>query len=544
MEEFIFGTTASNDLKLLDHRVSNRGFQHAYRLHPNRPLPGESVAIRVQEGCDIHLDHAACIYTIDGSEPAGSCGEAVNGQVVKLHCISMEWDTITWGYVKTWEGILPPLPEGTVVRYIISGWDDDREETFADWPDAKLIKTRAVVSHTNGEPIDETPYSHPCGLTIFSYHLDNAGPPDWGRRTVMYQIFIDRFYPGDGRNWIQTSDLNIPMGGTLWGVIDKLDYIADLGVDSIWLSPFQPSPTYHGYDITDFYQVHERLGGSKALHKLVDVAHKRGIRVIMDFVCNHVSSQHPFFVEAQSNPNSRYRNWFFFDESMPNGYLGFFEVATMPELNLCNPEVRTTVLDAAAYWLRDFHIDGYRLDYANGPDLGFWSDFKAVCRATNPDCFLFGEVVDVPASHTGYEGRLDGLTDFALADAIRRHFGYGTLDTETYWRFKIDHLNFHPPDFIMLRFLDNHDMDRFIFIAGGSKERLKEATREIMMLDSPVIIYYGTEVGMNQSASRRALGLETARLPMEWDPSKQDRDLLAFFKQMIRDKRGLTRDLR
>ncbi len=542
MEEFIFGTTASNDLKLLDHRLSTQGLQHDYRVRPNPPQPDQPVTIIVREGHDIHIDHVACVYTTDGSEPAGSRGVASNGEVVMLHPVSTDWDTLIWGYIRTWEAILPPQPKGTVVRYIISGWREDGPEIDADWPNIKLTKMRAVISHTDDLPIDETPLENPCGHDVFNYHLTSASPPNWARRTVMYQIFIDRFHPGNGRSWIQTQEINQPMGGTLWGVIDKLGYIEALGADSIWLSPFQPSPSYHGYDATDFYHVSERLGGAEALRQLVKEAHRRGIRIMMDFVCNHVSDQHPAFIDAQGNPASPYRDWFTFDETSMHGYHAFFEVDTMPELNLCSAGARTAILDAAAYWLREFGIDGYRLDYANGPDFGFWSDFRAACKAENPECFLFGEVVDVPSSHLGYAGRLDGLVDFALTDVIRRRYGYGTLTHDEYERFRRNHLTFHAPDFIMLRFLDNHDMDRFYFIAEGDKDRLKQAMREIMVLDSPVILYYGTEVGMTQGVSRRAEGLEMARLPMEWDPAKQDRDLLAFFREIVQDRRDNHRE--
>jgi glycosidase len=132
---------------------------------------------------------------------------------------------------------------------------------------------------------------------------------------VIYQVFVDRFYPGRGRDWAQTDDLRGFCGGTLWGVAEKLDYIADLGVTCIWLSPIFPSPSHHGYDATDLYHVEPRLGGDEALRTLVSEAHRRDIRVLLDYVCNHVSQYHPVFVEAQADPTSPYRDWFTFDDS-------------------------------------------------------------------------------------------------------------------------------------------------------------------------------------------------------------------------------------
>ena len=119
---------------------------------------------------------------------------------------------------------------------------------------------------------------------------------------MIYHVFVDRFYPGGGVDWLQTDDLNGFCGGTLWGIAEKLDYIADLGVTCLWLSPIFPSPTHHGYDATDLYHIEPRLGGDEALRALVAEAHERDIRVLLDFVCNHVSNEHPIFEEARASP--------------------------------------------------------------------------------------------------------------------------------------------------------------------------------------------------------------------------------------------------
>jgi hypothetical protein len=174
-------------------------------------------------------------YTLDGTEPAGARGAAVNGHVLRLEPAGVVWDTFLWGYLAVWRGVLPAQPEGTVVRYRIGAWAGEGPEVFADWPEVQLAAELAADAFFHGEPL-------PANLTpgdpdrghLFTYHVDRLGPPDWAREAVIYQVFVDRFYPGSGRKWL-SDNVSAICGGTLWGIIDKLDYIADLGADCIWL---------------------------------------------------------------------------------------------------------------------------------------------------------------------------------------------------------------------------------------------------------------------------------------------------------------------
>ncbi len=535
MEDFVFGTVASDDLKLVHHRAARQGVQHAHQLDPKDPAPGQPVTLTVHVGPDLSADHVACYYTLDGSAPVGARGAAQNGYALALERAGVTWDTITWGYGETWRGTLPAQLEGTVVRYRVGAWTDDGAETFADWPNFKDQTDQATAAFF-GSAYKATPSDPARGVT-FTFHVDRLTPPDWAREAVIYHIFVDRFYPGDGRAWQRPKDLRGIHGGTLWGVADKIDYIADLGATCIWLSPVFPSPSDHGYDATDYDHVALRVGGDEALHALVEAAHARGVRVILDLVCNHVSNQHPIFKEAHADPNSPYRDWFTFDDS-PVGYRSFFGYYKMPQVNLANPDARRWMIDIGRRWLRAFDVDGYRLDHANGPGPDFWSDFWAACKAVKPDCFCFGEIVEAPELLRRYVGRLDGSLDFALADALRRTFGYGRWTEAEFERFWDRHLAFFPRDFLLPSFLDNHDMDRFLFIAGGDKERLRRAAALQMRLPGPPVIYYGTEVGLSQAQGRREAGrLEPARALMPWGDD-QDRDLLAYYRAIIYERRA------
>jgi glycosidase len=274
------------------------------------------------------------------------------------------------------------------------------------------------------------------------------------------------------------------------------------------------------------------------MRALVDAAHTRGMRVLLDLVCNHVSNEHPYFVEALKDPDSQYRDYFIFDDS-EIGYRTFFGVPSMPQVNLQHEAARAWMIDAATFWLRDYDVDGFRLDHANGPGPEFWSDFQRACKAAKPDCFCIGEVVEPPSDYLLYAGRLDGLLDFSLNDAIRRTYGFGSYSEDRFQRFVARHRAFFKDSgLVMPTFLDNHDLDRFLFIAGNDKDKLRKAAEFQFAQPGPPIIYAGTEIGMSQQTNEgKEDGLIEGRLPFQWDPAQQDIELFAFYQNLIRQRR-------
>ncbi|MCB9135824.1 MAG: alpha-amylase [Anaerolineales bacterium] len=535
----VFGIFVTDDLKLVSHRVVRNGIHHRHAITPLDPKPDETVTLHVQTPAKKGFEHIAAYYTTDGSLPAGSQGVATNGNALHFAQSHLEWDTLIWDYLVHWQTTIPGQPNCTMVNYVISAWSDGGDEVYADTPGVDEPVQLATMKHYKSIPADtklvET--GHFFGEEVFNYHVDDDEPPAWAADAVIYQILVDRFSPGEGKMWKQTDNLGGICGGTLWGVCEKLDYLADLGVNCLWLSPTWVSPTYHGYDVTDYDRVEPRYGGDEALRAVISGAHARGIRVLLDMVCNHLSDQHPIFVTAENNTESAFRKWFFFDERVPNGYKSFFGVSSMPRLNLNYPPARDWMVANAVRWLRDFDIDGYRLDVADGPGPNFWSYFRKACREVKPDCLIFGEIVDTPQRLRTYAGRLDGVLDFPLGEAMRHTFALDALSETQLNAFVATNEAYYPAGLVRPTFLDNHDMNRFSMIAQNDPARLKRAAAFHMQLPGPKIIYYGTEIGIKQARSLDEGGYHEIRPLMAWDET-QDQDLLAYYKEQIRTRKS------
>ncbi|MGI8643623.1 MAG: glycoside hydrolase family 13 protein [Thermomicrobiales bacterium] len=506
--DFIFGTLATDELRLDALRAGARGVTHGTDIDPMDPRPGEPVTVRVSTGPTVNATRVVAHYTLDGTEPTAAC------TTITFQRTEPVWDTLPWAYRDMWEGTLPAHPDGTLVRYHLVATAPDGTETGAD------------LDPWTGEP--ET----------FAYHVDELGLPGWARVAVIYHIFVDRFWPGDDRDWNDTDDLNGFWGGTIRGVIDKLPYLEALGVTCLWLSPVFPSPSHHGYDATDYFTVEPRLGTEADLVTLFEAAHTRGMRVLLDFVANHVSNEHPLFDRATTDAESDERRWFTFKE-WPDKYRSFFGVKSLPQLNTDEPDAREYLFEAAAYWL-ERGADGFRLDYANGPTHAFWAEFRGRTRATQPESLTIGEVVETAELQRSYRGRLDGCLDFLLLQHIRAYLAFGTITTREFDAFLQRHLRYFPANFILPSFLDNHDMNRFLWAAGGDIRKLKLAALLQFTLPYPPVVYYGTEVGLSQwhdvEHDDGSLKLEESRTPMIWGDG-QDHDLLNYYKRLIAFRR-------
>ncbi|HEU4326261.1 MAG TPA: alpha-amylase family glycosyl hydrolase [Roseiflexaceae bacterium] len=541
--DFVFGTLATDDLRLAQIRAASSGVAHAHRLEPHDPLPGQPVTVYVSLGPEVRADRVTCYYTADGSDPDGHHGVAANGAAAELGRAGVEWDTLLWAYRELWAGAIPGHGEGTLVRYRVEAWSSHTGESRWASEIAGVVAGERPPQTEEGDTrlfaVGGPPLWPIRRSSGYAYHVDRERVPDWLHEAVIYHIFLDRFAPGGGRPFAQPATPGGFYGGTLRGVLEQIDYIAALGATCLWLSPLFPSPSHHGYDATDYRSVEPRLGSEEDLRALVEAAHARGIRVILDFVVNHTSWDHPAFRTAIADRASAEADWFTFT-NWPDQYLTFFGVKDHPQINSDSPTARAYMIESARHWLA-LGVDGFRLDYANGPSHGFWAAFRAATRAVAPESATLGEVVETPALQRSYQGRMDGCLDFVLLQALRQFFAFGTLSASAFDMFLRRHLAFFPPDFVLPSFLDNHDMNRFLWVVRGDKRRLRLAALCQFSLPHPPIVYYGTEVGLSQVRDvRYADGSghpEESRLPMLWG-NDQDATLLAFYRDLAALRRA------
>ncbi len=501
----IFGTYADDTLLLKAYRLRHSGLQHGRKLTPSLPRPGSPTIVHLTVGPDLALRDLRLFYTVDGSEP----GEAAATMPFVRRAVI--WDTLLWGYREAWEAILPPLPDGTIVRYRIRGLDNEGKTVWADWPPADPLLLEATFARA-GSPHLQGPWPSPAVPPTFAFRVSEAfRPPKWAERAHLYHIFVDRFHPGPRRAFRPCGEPHQRCGGTLAGIRYRLDALVDLGFDTLWLSPIFPAPTAHGYDVIDYFAIAPELGTMDDFYALVEDAHARGMRILLDLPLNHISDQHPFFVEARSSSHSRYRDWFTFDERFPPGYRAYFHLASMPEWNFANPEVRRYLINVGLFWLEQ-GADGFRLDHADGPGIDFWIEFTEACRAANPEAWCIGEIVQPPSRLEPYRGVLEGALDFVWAEAVRGTLGRRRGSMRTLAHFLTRHRAALHPDLLQPAFIDNHDMDRFLFLTGGDLRPLRLALLLLFTWPQPPILYYGTEAALSQTVSVDEVGLHASRL--------------------------------
>ncbi len=494
MNENMFGTEfAMTETRAQKVARAHQGVWHRHRIAPAMPQADDTPTITVEAAVDQAVAAVQCVLT------------APEARVVPLMLVDTRWDTLTWRYIQTWEATLPAYSMGTIVRYTVEALPRD---------------DNASIPADDGE--------------TFSYLVGAGGAPAWSEEVRIYQIFVDRFNPGAGRDWAQTEDLSQAFGGTLRGVIEKLDYVADLGFNCLWISPIQPDNAYHGYHGLDYFAVNPRLGTLDDARELLREAHARGIRVLLDFVANHVGREHPAFIKARTDRESDEYHWFTW-RSWPDDYVAYFDIPELPQLNTDYLAVREHLLRSIRFWLEDVGFDGLRLDYASGPAHDFWTAVRAQVEAVKPDAWIFGEITAPPPVLRSYAGRLHGTLDFPLAQALRDTFGFGTMPFSAFDAFLAGHAHYFPSAFSLPSFVDNHDMDRFLWIAEGDVRKLKLAVLCLLTLSGPPIVYNGTEMGISQQRAINeagSCGMSECRLPMPWDdpphPALHDtiRDLL------------------
>lgn len=381
----------------------------------------------------------------------------------------------------------------------------------------------------------------------------------WIDHAIIYHIFIDRFSlpQSDPRALLDIPDEDpVFCGGNIRGVIERFSYLQALGVNTIWLSPFYKGDAFHGYQLTDFYTMDERFGTEADLRELIDLAHRNDMRVVVDFVPNHVSHTHPFFLDAKEDASSTYRDWFLFAR-WPTEYRCFLDVEVLPKLNLENSEARAHVIGAARKWLT-LGLDGFRVDHIPGPSDDFWIEFHRTLKGEYPDAEFFGEAwmynvrfKDLKTLLVGnkyfawlfgtrvlmrhYKGIFRSLLDFEFNRLIRE-FGAAQI-TESQLRDSLQRHYKQNTGMTLVSFLDNHDMDRFMYVVGNDKALFKRCVEIQFALAAPLAIYQGSEFGMTHAkgfAEYAGWGDRVARYMVPWE---QTPEFFDFYKEQIRKRK-------
>lgn len=365
----------------------------------------------------------------------------------------------------------------------------------------------------------------------FNHRTDRFAAPAWTRDAVVYNIFPDSFAAGKR---LAPNGAPPCRGGTVRGVTENLDYIVSLGFNCIYLNPIFAARSYHRYDTLDYYRIDPHMGAEDDLRDLVRRAHALGIRVILDGVFNHVSSDHPFFRDVlEKGRASRYYSCFYALPETPRlpaagelpGYTCFSYVADMPKTNTADPFLRQYFCDVGAYWVRKFDVDGWRLDVANELDDGFLRAFRASVKAAKSDALIVGEVWENAAHYLGGD-MLDSAMNYDFRRYCRRFFAEQTVDAETFdtnvstllLRYNENAL------FAQLNLLDSHDVSRFLSLCGGKTERMELAVLLQMTFPGMPCVFYGDEKGLCGESEPEY------RRPMAWDASSP---LEEVYRRMI-----------
>lgn len=363
---------------------------------------------------------------------------------------------------------------------------------------------------------------------------------EWMKDAVFYQIFVERFNIGDMKkdmSYINMDWGDIPnpksfAGGDIKGIIEKLDYIRNLGVNVLYLTPIFESISNHKYDIKNYMEIDSRFGCKEDFKKLVEEAHKRGIRIVLDAVFNHCSMQLEQFQDVLKNgKQSPYYDWFIIDGDYPTpenvNYECFAACNYMPKLNTANPKTQEFLLEIACYWIREFDIDGWRLDVSDEVSHAFWRRFREVVKKEKSDCVIIGE-----NWHDAYPylrgDQYDSIMNYSFTKACLDYFARGYIDAKQMAEKLSSNLmrNTEQVNQMMLNLLDTHDTHRFFTEVGKDKNKLLAAIALEVMFPGAPCIYYGTEICMEGGYD------PDSRRCFDWDESHWDTNVMGIIRSL------------
>ena len=385
----------------------------------------------------------------------------------------------------------------------------------------------------------------------YFHEIDRFKAPDWVKKTIWYQIFPERFANGDpsitpvgalawgSKEHPDTTDF---YGGDLQGIIDHLDHLTELGINGLYLCPIFKASSNHKYDTIDYFEIDPAFGSKETFKELVDKAHQRGIKVMLDAVFNHAGDKSPLWQDVLKNgKQSKYVDWFHihsfpvvigengnFEGARTVSYDTFAFTPHMPKLNTANPEVQDYLLDIATYWIKEFDIDAWRLDVANEVDHHFWKKFYQATTALKKDFYILGEIWH--SSQSWLQGdEFHGVMNYAYTETIEDFFIKKSIAPTKMVSGLNEQLMLYrqQTNEVMFNMLDSHDTARLLTICNGDKELAKATLAFTFLQHGSPCIYYGTEIGLDGAND------PDCRKCMIWDKDKQDLTLFEFTKKLI-----------
>lgn len=431
--------------------------------------------------------------------------------------------------------------------------------------DAYLYGVREIYDLKN-DPNQKKKYN------LFNYFnfpflndVDVISIPSWVKNTIWYEIFPERFKrSADAKNfpthaWGNPAEKvtnHMFFGGNIQGITESLDYLVNLGITGIYFTPIFKSPSAHKYDTTDYLQIDPDFGTNEDFKVLVQEAHKRGIKVVLDAVFNHCGYDHPYFQDViQHGKNSKYYNSFFVkDEPMLNfdlndqnkpvyrrglipNYHTFAFTPYMPKWNTEDPLARAHLLEVARYWIEAYDIDGWRLDVSNEVSHDFWRAFRQTVKAAKKDAFIFGENWDYSYPWLGGD-QIDTVMNYELIYLIWQFFGHDVniprIPASELIRLTNKLITSYPQQITenMFNLVDSHDTGRILHRSKENKDLAFLSYLFMFSFPGTPTIYYGGEIGMtgdHDPDNRRC---------MIWDEKKQDLVFKSRIQKLIQMRKN------
>ena len=365
---------------------------------------------------------------------------------------------------------------------------------------------------------------------------------NWLQEAVVYQIFPDRFYNGDNSIDVEGTDQwgkgkvhrRSIYGGDLHGIIEKLPYLEELGVNLIYLTPIFKSDTNHKYNTEDYFNIDPQFGTLEEAKELVEKAHNLGIKIVFDAVFNHSGSDFFAFKDLIENQQkSKYKEWYFIDswpvKKAKNKYYTFANGCdNMPKLNTNNKEVREYLLKVGEFWIKEIGIDGWRLDVCDEVGDEFWREFRKRVKEAKSDAIIIGEIMHEANSFLKGD-QLDGIMNYPFKNAIIDFFAKGIINGREFLDIMAENRVLYMDSITkqMWNLIGSHDTKRIYNECHGNVNRMKLAIAYQFLYIGVPYIYYGDEIGLDGGDDPEN------RKCMIWDKEKQNRELFDFYKNMI-----------